>query len=40
LLRIVYSCPLDLKLAPSDTTIPSQIPVEVVVRVRLVVLIV
>jgi hypothetical protein len=32
---IVCSCPLALKLAPSDTSIPSQIPAEVVVRVRL-----
>jgi hypothetical protein len=37
LLRIVCSCPLSLKLAPSDTSIPSQIPTEVIVRVRLVV---
>jgi hypothetical protein len=40
LLGIVCSCPLALKLAPTGTIIPSQIPAEVVVHVRLIVVIV
>jgi hypothetical protein len=40
LLGIVCSCPLALKLAPSHTSIPSQIHAEVVVRVWLIVAVV